>query len=462
MGETTDPNTAETYRVGDPIFIEGTGRYWRGSTFRAVVADVRPSDNTVKVRYSDGGYKRFDREELTPLVRTSSDVGHEGSLALSPVDSFDETMFARPGSSREIARDFEESRLKRLIQEGTATGDTSKAEAKQALTALHRRWEALELEHAALAEVVRRRDFLAAHEIQQRIDLLDVGALAHEGKSFSSILKESLYRGLGGGLTGAAAMSVQVTTLMWLRTTLYYQYRYGTSTLETVRTLYSQGGPLRFYRGFFIAMFQAPMSRFGDTASNVGVMTFLDSRDSTRDLPIATKTIASASVASAWRITLMPLDTCKTMLQVEGADGLKKLKLKYRAHGAPVLFHGALALSGSSFIGHYFWYGVYNAADAQLPVPTDLLPRLARNAVVGFAASAVSDTATNAIRVLKTYRQANERHISYPDAFREITATEGILGLWGRGLGTRILANGVQAAMFSAAWKYLQQKYTVV
>ena len=40
------------------------------------------------------------------------------------------------------------------------------------------------------------------------------------------VLRESWRRALGGGLAGAMAMVVQVTTLMWVRTTVMFQYRY--------------------------------------------------------------------------------------------------------------------------------------------------------------------------------------------------------------------------------------------
>ena len=35
-----------------------------------------------------------------------------------------------------------------------------------------------------------------------------------------------------GGLAGAAAMGINVCALMWIRTTINYQYRFGTGTME--------------------------------------------------------------------------------------------------------------------------------------------------------------------------------------------------------------------------------------
>lgn len=43
---------------------------------------------------------------------------------------------------------------------------------------------------------------------------------------------------------------------MWLRTTVNYQYRYGTSTSVALRTLYADGGIARFYQGVGPALLQ--------------------------------------------------------------------------------------------------------------------------------------------------------------------------------------------------------------
>lgn len=47
-----------------------------------------------------------------------------------------------------------------------------------------------------------------------------------------------------------------------------------------------EGGIPRFYQGLLPALVQGPASRFGDTAANAGVITLMDSLDSTKDLPV--------------------------------------------------------------------------------------------------------------------------------------------------------------------------------
>lgn len=96
-----------------------------------------------------------------------------------------------------------------------------------------------------------------------------------------------------------------------------------------------------------------------------------------------------------------------------------------------------------------------------------------RQAFIGFAASVVSDTISNSLRVIKTYRQVHERDVGYGEpmspsrlrysnltltrviveAAKEIIRKEGVSGLLGRGLPTRLLANGLQGLLFSVLWK---------
>ena len=81
-------------------------------------------------------------------------------------------------------------------------------------------------------------------------------------------------------------MTCQVVTLMWLRTTINYQYRYGTTTLDAFKSLYNQGGIFRFYKGVIPALIQAPLSRFGDTAANIGVLTYLETNEKTKIIEV--------------------------------------------------------------------------------------------------------------------------------------------------------------------------------
>jgi hypothetical protein len=270
-----------------------------------------------------------------------------------------------------------------------------------------------------------------------------------------SPIQKALDRALGGGLAGASAMTIQVCSLMWLRTTMNYQYRYGTTTTDALRTLYKEGGIRRFYRGLLPALAQGPLSRFGDTAANAGVLALLEQHD----LPVAVKTLGASFGAAVFRITLTPVDTLKTMMQVEGAAGVAKLKDKIKAGGPRVMFHGAVATAAATFVGHYPWFATYNYLDATLEKPKDLKSKLMRSALIGFTASAVSDTCSNSIRVIKTTKQTSTTVISYPQAFKMIVEADGIKGLFGRGLKTRIMTNGLQGILFSVLWKLIDDAF---
>jgi hypothetical protein len=100
------------------------------------------------------------------------------------------------------------------------------------------------------------------------------------------------------------------------------------------------------------ALIQAPLSRFGDTAANAGALALMDSFASTADLPVAVKTIGASITAGLFRILLVPVDTVKTIMQVEGKGGVDALRTKVRMFGPTALFHGALASAGATFVGH--------------------------------------------------------------------------------------------------------------
>eukprot|EP01006_Ploeotia_vitrea_P052447 TRINITY_DN67689_c11_g2_i1.p1 TRINITY_DN67689_c11_g2~~TRINITY_DN67689_c11_g2_i1.p1 ORF type:complete len:405 (+),score=37.44 TRINITY_DN67689_c11_g2_i1:77-1291(+) len=274
----------------------------------------------------------------------------------------------------------------------------------------------------------------------------------------TAILAQAGKRALGGGLPGAAAMVVQVLSLMWLRTTMNYQYRHGTSTLTALKYLHSQGGIPRFYQGVVPALIQGPLSRFGDTAANAGAFALLESYDTTRNLPSPVKTVFASASAGLWRICLMPVDTCKTVLQVEGAKGWGILHHKYTQRGVPAFYQGALAASGATFVGHYPFFATHNYLQENLS-KEGWGSKHVRNAFIGFCSAVVSDTSSNAIRVIKTTKQSHEENISYGRAVREVLNKDGWVGLFGRGLKTRLITNGLQGVMFTVIWRALQDKW---
>lgn len=50
--------------------------------------------------------------------------------------------------------------------------------------------------------------------------------------------------------------------------------------------------------------------------------------------------------------------------QVEGAAGLSSLGAKVSKGGPTVLYHGALAASAATFVGHYPWFATVRAGSA--------------------------------------------------------------------------------------------------
>merc|ERR1719246_43630 len=177
--------------------------------------------------------------------------------------------------------------------------------------------------------------------------------------------------------------------------------------------------------------------------------------DSTKDLGVSVKTIAASASAAIFRIFLMPVDTVKTTMQVTGkfSNVVNKVKLQ----GIPALYHGSLASASATFVGHYPWFFTYNFLSEKIPKREGTFEELGRRALIGFCASAVSDTCSNSIRVVKVYKQSSEVPISYPHAIRTVIKESGVAGLMFRGLETKILANGLQGMLFSILWKQFEE-----
>ena len=191
--------------------------------------------------------------------------------------------------------------------------------------------------------------------------------MSQEMYDIKTVLDKSIKRASGGGVSGAAAMGCQVMSLMWLRTTMNYQYRFGTNTSTAIKHLYKDGGIRRFYRGVGPALIQGPLSRFGDTAANAGMLEFLNSREDTKNLPVVVKTMSASLAAALWRVNLMPIDTVKTSLQVNGKSGLSLLTNKFSRHGLGVFYHGTLGTFTATYVGHFPWFFTFNYLDDNIP-----------------------------------------------------------------------------------------------
>lgn len=277
--------------------------------------------------------------------------------------------------------------------------------------------------------------------------------------SLNQILIKAGKRGLGGGIPGAIAGVVQVITLMWLRTIINYQCRYGTTFGMALKTLLREGGVARLYRGLPLALIQAPLARFASTAANDGVQAFLGSFEATASWGPGSQTVVASVLVGIWRILLMPIDTMKTVLQVDSTEGFRTLVRRVKSGRINVLYQGSLAQVASAILGHYPWFYTYNWLAASQWVLSVFPSALMRNGVIGMAASVVADTCTNCIRVIKTNKQSlgSKHNISYMETIRMILAADGWAGLFGRGLRTRYLANAVQSIVFTIIWRGLAE-----
>jgi hypothetical protein len=277
--------------------------------------------------------------------------------------------------------------------------------------------------------------------------------------SLGKILVKAFRKGMGGGIPGAIAGVIQVIALMWLRTVINHQSRYGASFAQSMKLLYKEGGIARFYSGLGFALVQAPASRFVATASNDGILALLANLPATRNWGPGITTMFASTFVGVFRLLLMPIDTCKTVLQVDSQEGFRNLMKRVRQGKISVLYAGSIATAVSAIVGHYPWFVSFNylkeAEWLTLLIPSKLL----RNAAIGLVSSIVSDAVVNVFRVVKTTKQSmgSKHDMSYGETIRMILAADGWKGLFGRGLRTRILANALQSILFTVIWRGLAE-----
>ena len=94
-----------------------------------------------------------------------------------------------------------------------------------------------------------------------------------------------------------------------------------------------------------------------------------------------------------------------------------------------------------------------------IPKQDTQLAELGRRALLGFCSSAVSDTCSNSIRVVKVYKQSHPDQLTYVQVVRNVLAESGVTGLMFRGLETKILSNGLQGILFSILWKHFEEAF---
>ena len=140
----------------------------------------------------------------------------------------------------------------------------------------------------------------------------------------------------------------------------------------------------------------------------------------------------------------------KSNMQVHGKNGINVLKYNIRSHGFRSLYNGAMASYSATVIGHFPWFYTYNILQEKIPNPRnkDKFLTFMRSGTIGFCSSNLcSDIVSNSVRVLKIGKQTGDNK-TYTQVVKQIIEKESIVGLFTRGLKTKLLINGIQGFIF--------------
>ena len=132
------------------------------------------------------------------------------------------------------------------------------------------------------------------------------------------------------------------------------------------------------------------------------------------------------------------------------------------------MYHGSLGACGAIIIGNSPLFYTYNTLSKVIPEVEKSLTqnentkytfkKMGRYASIGFCSAFVSDTFSNSAMVIKTSKQTvKDSNVSYYQIVKKIINKDGIKELFGRGLKTRIMINGIQGIIFTIVWKSLEE-----
>lgn len=275
---------------------------------------------------------------------------------------------------------------------------------------------------------------------------------------------KTLLTGIKSGFAGSLAGFLQVLCFMWARTVMNVQYANGGDFSTILIRLWNEGGLMRLYRGLAYALVQNPLSRFGDIGANsAGSVYFRESK-----INVFVQTATTTLLSSLWRVFMTPIDFLKTNMQVHGNNGLIFSLKRGKREGFTIFWSGSLAILLSNWAGSYPWFTTYNVMQIHVPKFGDGARVLYREALIGCCSSIVSDVCTNSIRVVKTITQVKSK-MEYKMAIGEVLRKDGLIGIFARGIKTRLAVNAAQSILFTVLWKYIEgqghmyhEEYTVV
>lgn len=134
---------------------------------------------------------------------------------------------------------------------------------------------------------------------------------------------------------------------------------------------------------------------------------------------------------------------------------------KSKSFGVSAFYQGGVAEICATSLSHYAWFVIHNYLEAYLPsysYKDQFSNAVMRSGAIGFLSTLGTDVLVNSLRVVKTFKQTSNEQVSYGQVMAEIIKSDGVSGVFSRGLSTKIIMNSVQGASFAVSWKYMEHR----
>lgn len=242
------------------------------------------------------------------------------------------------------------------------------------------------------------------------------------------------------------AVLLQQTSTYWIKTIVKNQYVYGNGIFNSYKNLLNSKEYFRFYSGYIPNMIKVLIGRNSDLLFHKYYSNQNFNKEKTA--------ILSGISSSIFKIITMPFDTVSNLYQIHG-NKAKDIIIKQHRNERFFYFRGTIAYMSITSLGSSSWLYTYSKLnDISLPYNN-----IVNNAIIGCSASLVSDLVVNPIRILKTYKQSNEKYISYKDIFFKVIKNDNnLFKSYFRGFFLRTGLNSVNSGIFVVLWKHIELK----
>jgi hypothetical protein len=259
------------------------------------------------------------------------------------------------------------------------------------------------------------------------------------------------------GFTGISlAAETAIVYPMWIIKTLHQisGAKSPLSVRDSFRTLWKEGGPRRFYKGYvgYVGLafpsYAVYVVLYNWSKSALGFESGFHDNDDQRHIASFVPLAAGFFADIASLAIYIPIDLCAQRLQVSKTPTtfVGEFRNVYRKKGVPGFFQGSAATLAVSGLASSIWWLSYEnlkksfqESVEQSKFKNSHVLEYGQHFAAGSISSIIAATCSNPLDVLKTRIQVLDMKVSLVDGMKQLIKEEGLFGTFRKGLAAKLL-----------------------